>query len=88
MAVRFDIEMLKSCCECDVWSKAIGEDGADYDCELINEINTKPDWCPLKEVVTCGECKHWYQNADTGMACEYTNLSQPEDGSCNWGERK
>jgi len=44
--------------------------------------------CPLREVVTCGECKHWYQDADTGMACEYTNMSQPEDGFCNWREKK
>ena len=40
------------------------------------------------EVVRCKDCKHWYADADTGMACEFTNMSQPEDGYCNWGERK
>ena len=32
----------------------------------------------------CKNCKHWYSDADSGMACEFTNLSQPEDGYCNW----
>lgn len=41
-----------------------------------------------EEVVRCKECKHWYMDADTGMACEYTQLSQPHDGFCNFAERK
>ena len=40
------------------------------------------------EVVRCKDCKHWYQDADSGMACEFTNMSQPEDGFCNWAEIK
>ena len=39
-------------------------------------------------VVRCGECKHWYSDADTGMACEFTNMGQPPYGYCNWGERR
>jgi hypothetical protein len=31
---------------------------------------------------------HWYSDADCGMACEFTNLKQPSDGFCNWGERR
>jgi hypothetical protein len=46
-----------------------------------------PD-CPLIDIVTCGECKHWYNDADCGMACEFTNMKQPSDGFCNWGERR
>lgn len=41
----------------------------------------------LVSVVRCKDCKHWYQDADSGMACEFTNMSQPEDGFCNWAER-
>ena len=41
-----------------------------------------------KELVMCKDCKHWYPDADCGMACEFTNMSQPEDGYCNWGEVK
>lgn len=40
------------------------------------------------EVIRCKDCKHWYFDADTGKACEFTNLGQPEDGFCNWAERK
>ena len=39
------------------------------------------------ELVRCGDCKHWYMDADVGMACMFTNLSQPEDGYCNWAVR-
>lgn len=40
------------------------------------------------ELIRCKDCKHWYSDADTGMACDFTNMSQPEDGFCNWAERK
>lgn len=40
------------------------------------------------EAIRCKDCKHWYKDADSGMSCEYTEMSQPEDGFCNWAERK
>ena len=40
------------------------------------------------ELIRCKDCKHWYSDADAGMACDYTNITQPEDGFCNWAERK
>lgn len=40
------------------------------------------------EVVRCKDCKWWYLDADTGMACEYTEMGQPKDGFCNWAERR
>ena len=62
--------------------------------ELICDVLDKqvppyviPHDCPLIDIVTCGECKHWYNDADCGMACEFTNMKQPSDGFCNWGER-
>ncbi len=39
-------------------------------------------------VIRCKDCKHWYPDVDSGMACEFTNMSQPEDGFCNWAEQK
>lgn len=41
-----------------------------------------------RELITCEKCKHWYKDADSGMSCEYTEMSQPEDGFCNWAERR
>lgn len=40
------------------------------------------------EVIRCKDCKYWYKDADSGMSCEYTEMSQPEDGFCNWAERR
>ena len=39
-------------------------------------------------IIRCKDCKHWYLDADTGMACEFTNMSQPKNGFCNWAERR
>ena len=41
-----------------------------------------------EQVIRCRDCRHWYLDADTGMACEFTNMSQPDDGFCNWAERR
>lgn len=43
---------------------------------------------PKEELIRCGNCKHWYPDADTGMACEFTNLGQPSNGFCNWADKK
>lgn len=42
----------------------------------------------MVEVIRCKDCTHWYSDADTEMACEFTNMGQPEDGFCNWAERR
>ena len=52
------------------------------DGQLVDHL---PD---MVEVIRCKDCKHWYLDADTGMACEFTNMGQPEDGFCNWAEKK
>lgn len=64
------------------------------DCHIWQGIDSASNYtdrryglCPLIEIVTCGECKHWYNDADCGMACEFTNMGQPINGFCNWGER-
>ncbi len=41
----------------------------------------------ITDLIRCKDCKHWYSDADCGMECELTNMSQPEDGFCNWAER-
>ena len=52
----------------------------------IEEIKALPSAEPV--IIYCKDCKHWYPDADTGMACEFTNMSQPDDGFCNWAERR
>lgn len=59
-----------------------------FEDEEIKEALTMAIEALQTDVVRCKDCKHWYNDADTGMACEFTNMGQPEDGFCNWGERK
>ena len=59
--------------------------GAFYD-EETGDYCLKPK--VVCELVRCKDCKHWYSDADTGMACEFTNMEQPEYGYCNWAERR
>ena len=77
-----DIDMPKNCAECFriLKCKAVPR--------WVTADDSIPKSCPLIDIVTCGECKHWYNDADCGMACEFTNMKQPSDGFCNWGERR
>lgn len=61
----------------------------DWICRYYSEHEDgEPDGEIIQELIRCKDCGHWYSDADTGMACEFTNLGQPEDGFCNWAERK
>lgn len=70
----------------EVWT----ESDADFNrgMEMAKSIVESFPSADAVEVVRCKDCKHWYADADTGMACEFTNMGQPADGYCNWGERK
>ena len=83
-----NMEIPRTCYECD------SDFASSFGCEewwgwVFPEGKEKrsPD-CPLIDIVTCGECKHWHNDADCGMSCEFTNMKQPSDGFCNWGERR
>ena len=54
----------------------------------VDDIGVDGAYFGYTELIRCKDCKHWKSDADTGMACEFTNLSQPEDGFCNWAERR
>lgn len=40
------------------------------------------------EVVRCKDCKHLYNDADTGKACEFTNMGMEPNDFCSYGERR
>ena len=42
----------------------------------------------ITDLIRCRDCKWWYKDADSVMSCEYTDMSQPEDGFCNRAERR
>lgn len=60
---------------------------ADVPMKLVRQAFDKLPSAEPK-IVYCKDCKHWYPDGDCGMACEFTNMSQPEDGYCNWGVKK
>lgn len=50
----------------------------------------KPDWCPLKEIVTCKECKYWQKR--TGLCLKLSGLNvancTPPEWYCAGGEKR
>lgn len=86
-ALKADYGMKDDCADCEKELQ-----GTVRSCEY-DHIYSKMDFCgwiddaptiDAVEVVRCKDCKHWYSDADTGMACEFTNMGQPKDGFCNW----
>jgi hypothetical protein len=88
--VAIDTEMPKSCIEVTTRS-----DEVVYNyCPFYNicthretiKSNFKPSDCPLKEIVTCKDCKHWIKNRycykHTPQVITY------ESDFCNYGERR
>lgn len=49
-------------------------------------FGTLPD--ELRTIVQCKDCKHLYNDADTGKACEFTNMGMQPDDFCSYGERR
>lgn len=43
---------------------------------------------PSIDIVRCKDCKHLYNDADCGKACEYTEMGMKPDDFCSYGERK
>ena len=67
--------------------EAVPKDFHDKTCEAMAKAHQE-EIADMVSVVRCKDCKHWYPDADCGMACEFTNMSQPNDGYCNWGVPK
>ena len=55
------------------WGKMIAEQ---HSKELVKALKALPSTEAVK-VVRCKDCKHWYADADTGMACE--KVSEAEE---------
>ncbi len=100
MSIIIDMDMPDKCEDCEfAWYEI---DQGEYYCQLIkNYVDEKdvkgvPDYCPLKELVTCKDCKHWHREMAADGQMEYINYSKcelgyPGDGR-NWfcpkGEKK
>ena len=82
--------MPKSCCE-------FHEDtGMVLHCPLYNscdkrttiKVNFKPIDCPLVEIVTCKDCKHWHDDGIMTTCDKNIGYGFPQDYFCADAERR
>ena len=88
--IAINMEMPSCCTECPLLD---GEYGT---CNIIGE--TKVDMteeraknCPLAEVITCKDCRHWNFNENSSILCGYCSNFETEtneDFYCMDGERR
>ena len=86
--IVIDIPMPKKCAECPCNGNRLygncqvkgrwlgGEEGSSM-------AENRPEWCPLKEMVTCKNCRHY----DIDF-CKKRKHETAPDYSCTAGERK
>ena len=90
--IYLDLEMPKGCTECflcegcktpkdfpNIKCKAIGKVGS-----MLNFENERPVDCPIKEIVTCKECKH----RNRLYTCEKLLVVMEDDCFCRFGKRR
>lgn len=73
------------CLEGFIANEEIGCPLKDYTESHQYKDGVHPD-CPLIDIVTCGECKHWYRNEPP--IDEECNLFPNADDFCPYGERR
>ena len=87
--MQVDLPMPEACDVCPFnydfcWCKAFKDDEFDQYSDDWNknvcERTTRPEYCPLKEIVRCKDCRK-------NMMCEIT-LNKPPDWFCADGKRK
>lgn len=64
----------------------VPKDFHDKTCEAMAKRHQE-EIADMVSVVRCKECKYLYNDADTGKACEFTNLGMQPDDFCSYGER-
>ena len=68
----------KSCWECPFYDSEYP-----WTCDLFDT------YCPIIDIVTCGECKYWSIDEQGVAWCEHAigGLTEPDD-FCSYGERR
>ena len=97
--IQIDMEMPKNCLDCPACNEylmcAIPANGRGWGENDVKDFSqSRPEWCPMKELVRCKGCKHWmppsigYKNADLGTCYGMGHGPQKSDWFCADGERK
>lgn len=99
--IRIDMDMPESCAKCRFCVPIITITCLEHDCFCSASSKLKypkaetgfcisrPNWCPLEPIVTCGECRHWKNHGAESTAwtpCMDTEYSK--DFFCGRAERK
>ena len=87
MAILIEMPMPDNCSDCrlmvDGWCYGMPvEDVSDID------IEKRPDWCPLREVVMCKDCKRYESDGGALMTCTLHDMITDDECFCWWGERR
>lgn len=85
--------MPKSCSQCNL---CVEDKYADMTCVLLGEEweetdyneNHRDDNCPLVEIVTCKDCKHWHDSGISSTCDKNIGYGFPKDYFCADGERR
>lgn len=85
MAILIDMPMPKTCyyCKFDVCGFCMVEELQKKDSDA------KPDWCPLREVVRCKDCKNASESlVPESVYCDEMDRAVYIQGFCHHGERR
>ena len=106
--ILIDLPMPKACDVCPFnydfcWCNAFGDNDeqekhSDDWNDNVCDRETRPEYCPLKEIVRCKDCEHATMTAD-GKMCKYCEMDTDDFGDqrdvyhdadwfCTDGERK
>ena len=91
--IQIDIDMPINCATCP-FTRAINTYSFDSMCVLTkkkaNEIRHREEWCPLREVVRCKDCKYWHNNTEFCDLWSVPNVAQHTyaNGYCFRAERR
>lgn len=96
--IQIDLPMPEACDVCPFnydfcWCNAFGnhdewEKYSDDWNKHVCDRKTRPEYCPLKEIVRCKDCKHGRQYDTNAVDCEYRELATEPDWFCADGKRK
>lgn len=87
--IMIDMEMPKECHECPMQKQF--KDGKVDDfymrrCVITGKVieYPKPEWCPLKHLMLCANCKHW----DSSYKCtEIGKSTFPQEYCSEWKKK-
>ena len=102
MAILIDMDMPTDCRDCpmETYYSSTGETVCIASWEILAypyqtiQFNGRPDWCPLREVVRCRECKSYIKVENESEAWELCNHGMVSIHSvggeefCSRGERR